>query len=385
MTRPHRLLDETGRAVLKAVALLSAAAFAAGLRLAPQGAWGSLLLADVFLLSLALAGAVFVALNYLSSSGWATLFRRVPEAMTGALLAGAALTAVLLLGTRTLYPWAGPEAAADPVLAGKAAWLNRPFFSLRAAAYLALWIALARTLVRRSRLQDASKDPALTARNVGQSALFLVVFAATFTLATIDWLMSLEPRWFSTIYPWYVFSGLFVSGIAGLTALLIALRRRGAYPELNRHHLHDLGKYLFAFSVFWAYLWFSQFLLIWYSNIPEETVHYVLRLSPGWRVLFWLNPLANFAVPFFVLLTVKRKSSERILLAACAVILAGHVLDLHMLIMPSIPGPRPLWLEADVLAGAAALFLLSFDADFARAGAVPSADPYLSESLHHHV
>jgi hypothetical protein len=328
-------------------------------------------------------GAVFIAIQHVSGGGWATLFRRVPEAMTAYLPAGAAAMAVLFLGVPTLYPWAGPHA--DELIRGKEAFLTESGFRIRAALWLAAWILLSRRLVANSRAQDESGDVATTRSSVRLSAVFLVVFAATFSLAAIEWLMSLEPRWYSTIYPWYVFSGVFVQGLAVLTLLVLYSRRGGLFPELNQHHLHDLGKLLFAFSSFWAYLWFSQYLLIWYSNIPEETVHYAARLRGTWKILFWANPLVNFVAPFIMLLSAKAKSRERTLGAACAVIVLGHVLDAYLLVMPPLlpEGPRFGWIEASVLLGGASGFVLLFERSFAEARPVPLRDPYLVESLHH--
>jgi Ni/Fe-hydrogenase subunit HybB-like protein len=197
--------------------------------------------------------------------------------------------------------------------------------------------------------------------------------------------MSLEPKWYSTIYPWYVFAGAFEAGIAGLVVLLMLLRKRGILTEVNEHHLHNLGKLLFAFSVFWAYLWFSQYLLIWYSNIPEETTFYVRRLSSGaWASLFWLNLVANFGVPFALLLAVSRKKKESLLLGAGVLLLAGHWLDLYMLVMPPVLGasPRLGLLEVLIFAGLAAVYLFLFDRSFAAADPLPVGDPYLQESLH---
>jgi Ni/Fe-hydrogenase subunit HybB-like protein len=193
--------------------------------------------------------------------------------------------------------------------------------------------------------------------------------------------MSLEPKWSSTLYPWLAFAGLFETALAALVALVVLLNRRGLFPRLNEHHLHDLGKYLFAFSCFWAYLWFCQYLLIWYSNIPDETMHYVLRSSPGWTLLFWLNPIANFIVPFAILLPARRKRRAGALLAAAAVVLAGRALDLYLLIEPAL-GSRPGLALAEPAAFVAAFgaFVLLFDRAFAAAPSEPARDPYIEES-----
>jgi hypothetical protein len=379
MSDEHRLLTRSEAAALTKITAAAAAAFAIDAWFVPARAGAGLLLANFYFTSIALGALVFIAVQNVSSAGWPALLRRVPEAMTAYLPVGAAATALLALGARFLYPWAAPGAAA--ALGGKAAYLNVGWFSARSAVSWAVWLVFARLLVGLSRGQDASGDVGATRRAVGVSAAFLVAFALTFTISSVDWMMSLEPKWSSTLYPWLLFSGLFETGLAALVALVVVLRRRGLFARLNEHHRHDLGKYLFAFSCFWAYLWFCQYLLIWYSNIPDETMHYVLRSSPGWTLLFWLNPIANFILPFWLLLPARRKKREDVLLAAAAVILAGRALDLYLLVEPSL-GPRPgLGLaEPAAFVAAAGLFVLLFDRAFAAAPAEPARDPYIEES-----
>jgi len=345
-----------------------------------HGAWAGLLWANVFFLSLSLGAAVFVAIQNLSSAGWPVAFRRVPEAMTAYLPVGAALTLLLLVGGRGAFPWAAPDAPRFP----GASYLGLRLLAARTAVFFACWIYFARRLSASFRRRGDAADPAAARPAVRSSAAFLVVFAVTFSLFTVDWLMALEPGWTSTVYPWFVFSGLFEGGMAAMTLLILGLRRRGAYLELNEHHLHNLGKYLFAFSVFWAYLWFCQYLLIWYANIPEETVHYALRTSPAWSPLFWLNPVVNFAAPFALLLSVRGKKSPAVLAGACWVILAGHALDLYLLVMPPLMGGKSLPEISQIVLFVAAggAFLTMFKRAWAKAPPMPLRDPYLEESLH---
>ncbi len=374
------------RTVLRLCIAAGLAAFAVGLWRAPHRAWAGLLLGNFYFLSLALAGAVFLAVQYAAGAGWFALLKRIPEAMTAYLPVGAGLVGLLgLCGLRDLYVWANPATASnDPILLAKAAFLNVPGYLLTAAVCLLLWHFLIRGLVANSQAQDDNGDLAYTAKNARLSCIFLVVFALTFSLVSMQWLMSLEPHWYSTIYPWYLFGGIFVNAVAVMTLLLLLLRHRGLLPEVRAGHLHDLGEYLFAFSALWAYLWFSQYLLIWYSNIPEETVHYAARFGPGWNILFWANPVVNFIVPFILLLEERSKKDERRLLAATLVLIAGHWLDLYLLVFPAIL-PRPLlgFIELGMFLGLAAAFLLRFDQAFRRAPPIPSRDPFLGESLHH--
>lgn len=376
------LLGAGQKDVLIRVAGAGLLALAGGCTLAPARALGCLLVANFFFVSVSLGALVFIAAQYLSSAGWSVVFRRVPEAMTAYLPAGAVLTAVLLASARILYPWAAPGAAA--ALGAKAAYLGVWSAAARAAVYWAVWLFFARRLVSLSREQDSSGGAGTTLRAKALSVGFLLCFGATFTLGSVDWLMSLEPKWESTIYPWYIFAGAFEAALAAIIVLVVALRRRGLLTEVNEHHLHDLGKYLFAFSVFWAYLWFSQFLLIWYSNLPEETTFFARRLGGAWGGLFWLMPIVNFAIPFALLLPASRKKREGFLLWAAGLLLAGHWLDLYVLVMPPVLGPRPAFglLELLAFAGLAAAFLLLFDLAFREAAPVPARDPYLEESVH---
>lgn len=230
----------------------------AGLLLAPQRIWPNLLLASYFVLGMGLAGAFFVALQYVSGAGWSVALRRIPEAMTMLLPAGAIGLALVFLAKPSLYPWAAASGSGAEALHGfKHAWLNLPFFLARSAVYLAAWMVLALAIVRTSRRQDDDGDVEHTHRNVRLSAIFIVVFGATFWLASYDWIMSLDPHWYSTIFGVYNFAGLFLAGLAAIILLAIWLERLGPLRHiLTERHLLDLGRLLFAFSTFWAYIWF---------------------------------------------------------------------------------------------------------------------------------
>jgi hypothetical protein len=382
MSPEKRSLTAPQSSALTMTAAAAGVLFTVGAWLSPERAGAGLLLANFYFVSLALSALAFIAIQNLASAGWPVVFRRVPEAMTAYLPVGAAATAAIALGARFIYPWAAPGAA--EALGGKAAYLNVGMFALRAAIIWAVWLFSARRLVVLSRGQDQTGGVGATRLAAAASAVCLVALAPTFTVASVDWLMSLEPKWTSTLYPWYIFSGTFEGGLAALAVAVVLLRRRGFFASLNEHHLHDLGKYVFAFSCFWAYLWFCQYLLIWYANIPDETTHFVLRMTPGWKILFFLNPIVNFVVPFALLLPAKRKRRERTLLVGASVVLAGRALDLYMLIMPPVLGAHAsLGLaEPAAFVGLGALFLLAFDRAFASAASEPVRDPYLDESRH---
>jgi hypothetical protein len=356
-----------------------------GLLRAPERAWLNLLLVSYYLLSLGLGGLVFVAIQYVTGAGWSVALRRVPEAMAAILPVAALGLAAVFLVRPSLYPWAGPhsgEAGVAPSL--RQAWFNEPFFLARAAFYLLCWSVLGFALVRTSRRQDRDGDPARTGTNVRLSAAFLVVFGVTFWLASQDWLMSLDPEWSSTIFAVYQFAGLFLGGLAGMILLAAGLRWLGPCRDvLTAAHLHDLGKLLFGFSSFWMYLWFCQYLLIWYVNIPEEAVWFTRRLHGGWVPLFILNLVLNWGVPFVILLPQATKRRAGVLAAVALVVLAGRWLDLYLEILPrsgDVPLAGAPW-EIGLLAGAVGLFGLVFCAALGTAALIPIGDPFLVESL----
>ena len=360
-----------------------------GARMAPDRMWGSWLLASYYAVGLGLAGLCFVAIHYTTGSSWSVAVRRVAEALAGTLPLALALLVVVLVARPQLYPWTRADfgLAAGGELAFKRFWLSRPFFLLRAAGYSVAWIMFALAIRRRSRRQDTDGDPRWTRANLGLSAAFLVVFAYTFTLASVDWIMSLDPLWYSTIFGLYNFAGLFLSGLAAIIILALWQERTrrllNVLPVINAEHLHDLGKLLFAFSTFWMYMWFSQYMLIWYTNFPDETSYFVRREHGLWFGLFLANVLLNWLVPFAVLLRRDTKRIRTSLALVAAVVLVGRWLDVYLMIFPSVVGEVPrigLW-EVGLTLGGIGCFGLVLARILRGAPAVPVADPQLADSL----
>ncbi len=359
-----------------------------GVFLAPQRAWPALLLGSYALIGLGLAGLFFVALQYVAGATWSVALRRVPEAMTAALPAGALGLAAVLLGQPTLYAWfRNPWPAAEGFLGFKRVWLSEPFFLARSAVYVLVWMGFAYALVRNSRRQDSTGSFDLTRRNNRLAAIFIVLFALTFWLASYDWIMSLEPTWYSTIFGVYNFAGLFTSGLAVIAILVVWLQKSAALEHtFTENHLGDLGTLLLAFSTFWAYIWFSQYMLIWYANLPEETSYFIRRIHGVWGTLFVLNFLLNWAVPFLVLLPRANKCNPRVLAGVSVVVLVGRAVDLYTMILPPFVGAKPvfgIW-EAGALLGTVGVFVLVFLRALRQAPLVPIGDPYLPESLRYH-
>jgi hypothetical protein len=374
--------------VPRALAALGGLALIVGLVVAPARAWLNLLVDGFYVLSLGVAAMIFFATQRLASARWSAAIRRIPEAFMALAPVAAVLLAVLAFGFTTLYPWTEPAALApEPggVLAGRETYLAPAFVYARMIAVVAIWVWFARRIRAASLAGDASVDAGLAAhrRLSRTAAAFAPVFALTFTAASYDWLVSLDPRWFSTMFAVYVFAGTFVQGIAAIAVTVIALRRRGAFGDqaalVDDELQATLGTLLLAFSTFWAYIWVCQYLLIWYGDIPEEVSYYLRRSSAPWLPWFLASFVINWVVPFFTLLPRTAKRSMRTMTAIGVLVLAGRWLDLYILVMPSQwEAPRFGVLELAMAAGTAGLIAAVVLRGLARAPLVPPHDPVLA-------
>lgn len=378
-----------GRLLFPALATLGAVTLAVGLLVEPHRTWANVLLLSNYLIGLSTGSLVLIALLYVSGARWSTPLRRLPEALAFALpLGGLGLAAVLLFHP-SLYPWvahsAGDEETISPL---RTLWLGRPFFLLRSLAYLAIWMTFAMAIIRNSRLQDKTGDPALTRRNIHLSAGFLVAFGITCWLSSSDWLMSLEPDWTSTVFGVYHFAGLFQSALAAVVLLAVLLRGRSPLRTfLTEDRLHDLGKLLFAFSSFWMYTWFCQYLVIWYTNHPEETTYYLRRLVGPWPAVMFLDLVLNWGIVFLVLLFRDAKRQPIILAAVALCALVGRWVDLSLIIFPSQGDTfaTPGIIEAGLALGAFGLFGSTVTLALAQAPLVPVHDPLLGSTSSEHL
>ena len=312
----------------------------------------SYLTALAFVTSVAVGALAWLLLTHLSGAVWSVALRRLLENLTRPLPLIAVLFIPVVLNLARLYPWADPATvSADPELTRKAVWLNPTFFTVRAAAYLACWAVVAGLLSRLSWRQDRSDDPdrSLPRRMQATSAWGLIALGVTTSFAAFDWLMSLNPHWTSTMFGVYFWAGSLVSSLAALVLTVLVLHALGALREtVTVEHLHDLGKLLFAFVIFWAYIAFCQYFLIWYANFPEETQWYITRRSGVWNVLSWALVFGHFVVPFWLLIFRATKRSRFWLGFAAVWVLFFHYLDLYWVVMPALPveGIRPHWLDA---------------------------------------
>ncbi len=305
--------------------------------------WYSYLTAWVFCLSIALGTLLFVMFQHLPRAKWVTAVRRVPELLMANFWVLALLgLPIFLFGMHDLYHWTHHELFDpadphyDPILAGKQGYLNLPFFYARIAFYFAVWITVSTKLYRLSVRQDTEPRDDVGADLRRVSAWGVPLVALTTAFAGFDLVMSLDPHWFSTMFGVYFFAGGFVASIAAMTLMVLALQKAGMLPEVNAEHHHDLGKYLFAFTVFWTYIAFSQYMLIWYGNLPEETVWFEHRFTHGWETVSWALFWFHFILPFFILIPRFTKRVVPILAVMCVWTLVMHWIDLWWLIRPNL-------------------------------------------------
>jgi hypothetical protein len=373
---------------LLAICAISTLVSALGFYFDPERAWPNLLIAAYYFTTLGLSGFLFIAIQFVTKAGWSTVFRRVPETITTAIIPGALLMALVLLGVPNLYEWSHAETELfSHQVSGSGQWLNRPFFIFRTLVYFAIWIGLGRGLIKNSHLQDESGDIALSHKNLVRSAIFIILFALTVSVASFDWIMSLEHHWYSTIFGVYNFAGFFVNGMVTIVLLLFVLRKMGYFSDtVGPDHFHDLGKLIFGFSCFWAYIWFSQFMLIWYSNMPEETSYFMDRIQGVWGILMVLNLILNWGIPFLFLLPRPAKRRESYLVIICVTLLLGHWLDLYIMAMHPFyrHGIGFSLFDVSFFIMAVSGFALLFFYRLGKNNLIPQKDPTLEESLHFH-
>ncbi len=351
----------------------------------PKQFFFSWLVSFLFFLSLGLGALFFVLIQYAAQGGWGIVLRRIGETTFATIPVMAALFLPVYLGLHDLYSWTLPGAAEqDALLRWKAPYLNVPFFLMRAALYFGLWSFMAVLYYRGSCGQDATGDSGASARLRRLAGPGIIVLALTQTFASIDWIMSLTPHWYSTIFGVYFFVGSFVGFIALLSVVMVALRRAELLDTIiSVEHMHDVGKFLFAFTVFWAYIAFSQFFLMWYANLPEETVWYKARMEGSWMTVSVFLIVGHFVAPFLYLMgrTVKRKGTT---LAVGGVwLLAMHFVDLYWQVMPALhpEGLRPSALDVAAFVAVGGCFVATAGWLMRRQALVPLRDPRIAESL----
>ena len=351
--------------------------------------WHAYLLSYTYFVLIALGGMFFISIHHTCQAGWSVNVKRLSEALAAYFPAAAALTLPLLYGAFTLYDWLDADViASDLLLQHKVPYLNFPFFLIRVVAFFAGWIFFAKKLVGFSLRQDGDGLPKWSHKSVRYSIAFLFFFALSLSFFSVDFLMSLDAHWFSTIFGVYVFAGLFQSVFAVLVLCSAYLIQNESYKKfIKPDHFHDMGKFLFAATVFWAYIAFSQYMLIWYANLPEETTFFLPRSVGGWAVVSVGLIVFKFIVPFLVLLPRESKRNLKILVPAAVLILVMQFIDLYWLIYPHFNPGRPVFgvLEGVVFLGFLGVFLRTVLGFLCRYPVIPLKDPRGPESLSHHV
>ena len=373
------------------LAVIGVVSFFVGLRTNPEVTWGAYLVSAYYFIEIAVGAAFFLSLQYISQSGWSSAFRRVPEAIMAWIPFAAVLFLLIYFGMHSIYHWSPEDAVLeDELLQHKAGYLNIPFFMVRMIINFGLWIVLA-LMIRRLSIREDSLDPvdaegilAVFHKSEIYARIMIFVFALTFSIAAFDWIMSLEPHWFSSIFAFKDFVAAFLHGTSIIALIVFILYRMGYYTFLNEYHLHDFARYIFILSIIWGYMWFAQFIIIWYGNIPEETTYYFYRWQDGWKLMFWLQIALNWGVPFMILLPVKTSRNLNVIIGVILVLIIGQYIDIFVEVMPPVTGElRFSWIEAGVFLGFAGLFALVVSTALAKADLIPRNHPYLQESLEH--
>lgn len=349
--------------------------------------WAALYVAAFFFMMIALGVLAFYAIQWAAQAGWSPLLFRVMEAITAYLLPGAVIVLLIaIFADKHLFVWLDPEVVAhDKLLQGKAGWLNKGGFIVRALIFIGGWATYRFFAVKFSRAQDEANDNVNFKKSFRIAAAFLVFFIYSESMMSWDWIMSVDPHWFSTLFGWYVFASMFVSGITTIALITLYLKTKGYLPNVNDSHLHDLAKFMFGISIFWTYLWFSQFMLIWYSNIPEEVTYFVTRIN-DYKLPFFGMLVMNFIFPLLLLMNSDYKRVPWFITMAGVVILIGHYIDIFNMIMPATVGDR--WgigmPEIGAILLFAGLFIFIVFTALTKAPLLAKRNPYIEESKHFH-
>lgn len=366
--------------------------FIFGLVADSKSAWASYLIVNYYFLSIAMGATFFFVIQVITQSGWSSAFKRVSEAMMSYIPFAAVFFLLLYFGVKDLYHWSHPEAvASDELLAHKSPFLNIPFFFIRMIVCFVLWIIFTWILRKLSVKEDtfSATDEKGIMLLFGKSELYskvlAFILAITFSLTAFDWIMSIDAHWYSTIFALKNLIAAFLHGVSILTLIVFILHKKGYFPFLNKYHIHDFSRYIFMLSIVWGYFWFAQFMIIWYGNIPEETVYYYTRWQTGWKVLFFLEIGLNWAIPFFILLPVKMSRNMNVLSGIIIILIIGQYLDLFVQIIPGTTGLLKFGLvEAGMFLGYAGLFALVVATALSKTKLIPHNHPYIEESINHH-
>lgn len=356
--------------------------------------WAVLLQNSVFFLLICLASVFILSATTLAQGAWIVAFRRIPEAIGSivwvlALIAGIVLLTLVWTDNHHIYHWLQDGYIPKNSLNGlKNFFLSKPFFSIWTIVVLALWSWFGIKIRELSLRQDTEAKGSTKTywKNFNVSAGFVFVFALSLA-STIPWLwiMSLDAHWFSTMFSWYTFASSFVSGMSMIMLWILYTKRHGYLEIVTDEHIHDVGKFMFAFSIFWTYLWFSQFMLIWYANIPEETIYFKIRMHGPYKFFYWINIILNFVAPILILMPRPNKRNYFVVALVAVVILLGHWIDFYQMVMPATVGANWHigWFEIGIVCGFVGLVINLVSNKLAKAPLVPQNHPLLKETIIH--
>lgn len=349
--------------------------------------WAVVLLNNFYFLSLALGALFFIAVQYVTESGWSTMFKRIPEAMAFFIPVAFVIMLAMFAGIREIYTWAEPGITVDDALiAHKAPYLNIPFFYIRLVVFFGAWMILLPVLRRFSLREDTTGGLVWFNKSRKYSRVFIFVFVITFSIAAFDWIMSIDAHWFSTIFGLRAIISTIYFSTAAIILIVLWLRGQGYLESMNKYHLHDFSRYLFRLSIVYGYLWFVQYLIIWYANLPETTFYFVYRLEEPWTPIFYADLIINWTIPFTVLMSDAMGRNKIVLATVSILLLIGFYLSLFLQIMPGALGTFHFgFLEIGSFAGFGGLFILTFMHMLSKASLIPENHPYLKESLQHHL
>lgn len=363
--------------------------------------YANLWINNMFFMGIGIIGLFFFAIQYVARAGWSTMFIRVMISFGHWIpIGGALIFIVFLIANHDLFHWThdylynetledgSPNPQYDSIIAGKEGFLNPVFYYIRMIVAIAVWSFCFYLLKRNSLKEDVEGGTDIYHKNVTTSTLFIIFFAVSSSIMAWDWIMSIDPHWFSTMFGWYVFASWFVSGLAAITLLAVILKENGYLSAVNENHFHDLGKFIFGFSVFWTYIWFSQFLLIYYANIPEETVYFWERLnSDHYSKFFFINLFLNFFFPFLLFMTRDAKRKFVMLKVVSVIVLIGHWSDFYLMITPgTLKAHGGLgFLEIGMVMIYLAVFLFVVLNGLSKMPLIAKNHPMLEESLHHNI
>ena len=364
-----------------------------------HAAWTNLLFNNYFFLGISLFAVFFVALQHVAEAGWSTILKRVPEAIMTFLPVTAFIMLFIVIAATLhwnhIYHWMDdgimdPESHHyDKIIAGKEAYLNSTFFLIRSFLYVIIWVYCARRLRQISLDGDIEGEIGERSywKGLRVSGWFIVLFAVTSSTAAWDWIMSIDTHWFSTLFGWYIFSEWAAIGFSSILLLALLLNKQGYLQHLNDSHIHDLGKFVFAFSIVWTYMWFSQFMLIWYANIPEEVTYHMERIElENYRFLFWFSLAINFIVPTLFLMSRDAKRNKNRLIFVCIVVLIGHWINSYLLFAPGTLHEHGHlgFLEIGMGIGFLGLFIKVVLHNLSKRNIEIKHHPFLDESKHLH-